>query len=100
MSVADLPTPALVVDAGALAHNLDTMTRALPGDRLRPHVKAHKCTTLAQEQAVRGHCGFTCATPREVIGMAQADLGVDLLLANQTVDAAAHRGDGRRPAHG
>jgi D-serine deaminase-like pyridoxal phosphate-dependent protein len=87
MSVADLPTPALVVDAGALAHNLDTMTRALPAEHLRPHVKAHKCTTLAQVQALRGHRGFTCATPREVIGMAQAGLGVDLLLANQTVDA-------------
>ena len=87
MSVADLPTPALVIDAGALAHNLDTMTHALPGDRLRPHVKAHKCTALAQEQAVRGHYDFTCATPREVIGMAKAQLGADLLLANQTVDA-------------
>ena len=28
MRVADLPTPALVVDAAALAHNLDTMTSA------------------------------------------------------------------------
>ena len=86
MKVADLPTPALVVDAGALAHNLDTMTAALPGAQLRPHVKAHKCTALAREQAVRGHTGFTCATPREMVGMAQAGLGADLLLANQSVD--------------
>ena len=48
MRVAELPTPALVVDADALAHNLDTMTAALPGAALRPHVKAHKCTTLAR----------------------------------------------------
>ena len=47
MRVADLPTPALVVDTTALTHNLDTMTAALPGARLRPHVKAHKCTALA-----------------------------------------------------
>ncbi|MGQ0823894.1 MAG: alanine racemase [Actinomycetota bacterium] len=84
--VRDLATPALVVDAAALAHNLDTMTAALPGSRLRPHVKAHKCTGLAREQAVRGHSGFTCATPREILGMARAGLGDDLLLANQTVD--------------
>jgi D-serine deaminase-like pyridoxal phosphate-dependent protein len=91
MPVADLPTPALVVDTGALAYNLDTMTAALPGARLRPHVKAHKCTALAQEQAARGHLGFTCATPREVVGMARAGLDRDLLLANQTVDAARIR---------
>jgi D-serine deaminase-like pyridoxal phosphate-dependent protein len=35
MLVADLPTPALVVDHGALTRNLDTMTAALPGARLR-----------------------------------------------------------------
>ena len=39
--------------------NLDTMTAALPGARLRPHVKAHKCTALAREQARRGHTHFT-----------------------------------------
>jgi D-serine deaminase-like pyridoxal phosphate-dependent protein len=87
VNVSDLPTPALVVDADALAHNLDTMRAALPGNRLRPHVKAHKCTALAREQAARGHHAFTCATPREVVGMAAAGLGADLLLANETVDA-------------
>jgi D-serine deaminase-like pyridoxal phosphate-dependent protein len=86
MLVADLPTPALVVDHGALARNLDTMTAALPGARLRPHVKAHKCTALAREQAQRGHGGFTGATPRELLGLARAGLGEDLLLANQSVD--------------
>jgi D-threonine aldolase len=86
MRMVDLPTPALVVDAGALEHNLDRMTAALPGSRLRPHVKAHKCTALARQQATRGHDAFTCATPREVVGMARAGLGDDLLLANQTLD--------------
>jgi D-serine deaminase-like pyridoxal phosphate-dependent protein len=86
-TVADLSTPALIVDAVALARNLDTMSAALPGARLRPHVKAHKCTSLAKEQAARGHLNFTCATPREVVGMARAGLGDDLLLANECVDA-------------
>lgn len=84
--VGDLATPALVVDGLALARNLDTMATALPGTRLRPHVKAHKCTALAREQAARGHTAFTGATPRELVGMARAGLGDDLLLANQTVD--------------
>jgi D-serine deaminase-like pyridoxal phosphate-dependent protein len=37
-------------------------------------------------QAAAGHRAFTCATAREVIGMAAAGLGDDLLLANETVD--------------
>jgi D-serine deaminase-like pyridoxal phosphate-dependent protein len=85
--VGDLPTPALVVDRKALAHNLAVMAEALPGARLRPHVKAHKCTALAREQAALGHRAFTGATPRELLGLAVAGLGDDLLLANETVDA-------------
>jgi D-serine deaminase-like pyridoxal phosphate-dependent protein len=91
MLVADLSTPALVVDASALARNLDTMAAALPGTRLRPHVKAHKCVTLAREQAARGHRSFTCATPAEMVGLARAGLGDDLLLANECVDDARLR---------
>jgi D-serine deaminase-like pyridoxal phosphate-dependent protein len=76
-----------VVDAGALAGNLATMAAALPGRRLRPHVKAHKCTALARSQAAAGHPAFTCATVREIEGLAAAGLGDDLLLANEVLDA-------------
>src|SRR5260370_833479 len=86
--VADLPTPALVVDMAALDHNIAAMAEALPGARLRPHVKAHKCTSLARRQAQAGHLGFTCATIREVEGMAAAGLGQDLLLANEVLDCS------------
>ena len=86
MHVSALHTPALVVDADALDHNLATMAAHLPGAALRPHVKAHKCTALAAAQLAAGHRTFTCATPREVVGMAQAGVGDDLLLANETVD--------------
>ena len=83
----ELTTPALLIDAQDLDHNLDTMSAALPGERLRPHVKAHKCTELARRQAARGHHGFTCATVREMEGLAAAGLGADLLLANEVLDA-------------
>ncbi|MFM7224658.1 MAG: alanine racemase [Actinomycetota bacterium] len=86
MRVGDLPTPALVVDAGVLAANLDVMRDALPGGRLRPYVKAHKCTEVAREQVARGHAGLTVATPREALGLAAVGLGGDLLLANQVLD--------------
>ena len=87
MRTADLTTPALVVDAAALDHNLATMATALPGARMRPHVKAHKCTALARRQAEVGHPGFTCATIREAEGLAAAGLGQDVLVANEVVDA-------------
>jgi D-serine deaminase-like pyridoxal phosphate-dependent protein len=83
----ELQTPALLVEAERLDANLRTMSDALPGTRLRPHVKAHKCTALARRQAQRGHAGFTCATIREMEGLAAAGLGEDLLLANEVVDA-------------
>jgi len=87
MKLHDIRTPALVADADVLEHNIATMAAALPGPRLRPHVKAHKCTALAKMQAQAGHQNFTCATIREVEGMAAAGLGADLLLANEVLDA-------------
>lgn len=85
--VADLPTPALIVDALAFEHNLTTMAERRPGGQLRPHVKAHKCTALAHQQHAHGHTAFCAATPREIVGMARAGLGADLLLANESLDA-------------
>ena len=85
--LAELQTPALLVDAELLDYNLRTMAAARPGASLRPHVKAHKCTALARRQAELGHRGFTCATIREMEGLAAAGLAEDLLLANEVVDA-------------
>ena len=90
MKVHDLPSPALVVDADAFVHNVATMAAALPGDRLRPHVKAFKSTALAQ-LANAGHRTFCCATPKEMEGMAVAGLGEDLLLANEVLGVGAER---------
>jgi D-serine deaminase-like pyridoxal phosphate-dependent protein len=87
VNTSELQTPALLVDADALEHNLATMSAALPGPRLRPHVKAHKCTSLARRQVEAGHPGLTCATIRECEGLAAAGLDADLLLANEVVDA-------------
>jgi D-serine deaminase-like pyridoxal phosphate-dependent protein len=87
VAVADLQTPALLVDQTIFAANLATMAAALPAARLRPHVKAHKCTELARRQRDAGHHHFTCATVREMEGMAAAGLDADLLLANEVIDA-------------
>jgi D-serine deaminase-like pyridoxal phosphate-dependent protein len=84
--LADLPTPALVVDRAAFDRNVATMAAVHPGRRLRPHVKAFKSTALAARLAAAGHPAFCCATIREVAGMAAAGLGDDLLLANEVLD--------------
>jgi D-threonine aldolase len=85
--VDELPTPALIVDLDVLDANIAAMAARWPGTALRPHVKAFKCTTLAQRLADAGHTAFCCATVREMEGMAAAGLGHDLLLANEVLDA-------------
>jgi len=90
-TVGHLATPALVVHGATLDHNLAAMAAALPGSRCRPHVKAHKTTALARRQQAHGHRNFTCATPLEVVGMARAGLGEDLLLANEVVEPSRLR---------
>lgn len=81
-----IPTPALLVESTVLDANLASMDELLPGERLRPHVKAFKTTALARRLSDDGHRGFCCATPREVEGLVAAGLGEDILLANESLD--------------
>ena len=78
-----------------------TWPAAYPGPRLRPHVKAHKTTALARRQAAAGHTGFTCATVREVEGMAAAGLGAGPAAGQRGArrPAARRAGGGRGPRH-
>lgn len=84
--VSELQTPCLVVDADTFAHNVALMSSEWPGRSLRPHVKAFKSTALAARLATAGHDTFCAATPREILGLALAGLGTDLLLANEVLD--------------
>ncbi len=85
-TIHELATPALIVDLDGLDRNIAAMSLIRPGTSLRPHVKATKCTALARRQVDAGHPHFTCATIREMTGMADAGLGTDLLLANEVLD--------------
>ena len=85
-TTSEIPTPALIIDVDALAQNLSAMSARHPGTRLRPHIKAHKCTEIARQQISHRHTSFTCATPREIIGMAAVGVGKDYLLANEVLD--------------
>lgn len=65
--LADLPTPALLLDLDILERNLDRMaTRtATLGVDLRPHAKTHKCVEVARLQREHGARGLTVATLAE-----------------------------------
>src|SRR5271165_4597504 len=90
-NVAELQTPAPLVDAAILEANLARMAQAWPGERLRPHVKAHKCTELARHQRSSGHPGFTCATIREAEGLVAAGARVTVAVDSPATVHAAQR---------
>ncbi|MGH8621274.1 MAG: DSD1 family PLP-dependent enzyme, partial [Burkholderiales bacterium] len=49
MSLAEVDTPALILDLDAFERNLDRMDASLAGKKikLRPHAKSHKCPEIA-----------------------------------------------------
>ena len=86
-NLADLQTPAPLVDAALLAANLAFMAAALARRAAAAARQGAQVHRTGPPPARRGHPGFTCATIREVEGMVAAGLGQDLLLANEVLDA-------------
>lgn len=84
--IGDIPTPALIVDAGALDRNIARMAAFFADGRcrVRPHVKAHKTPAIARRQLAAGSCsGLTCATVFEAEQV--APFCDDLLIANELI---------------
>lgn len=67
MQIADLDTPAALLDESRLERNLLRMQRRIDalGVRLRPHVKTAKCIEIARRQRALGAAGITVSTLRE-----------------------------------
>ncbi len=88
-SRADLNTPVLVLDVGALDRNIAAMAAlvASHGVALRPHAKTHKSVDIARRQIAAGAVGVCCAK----IGEAEvlADGGVTGILITSPVAAPA-----------
>ena len=57
-TVADIPTPALVVDVPAMGRTIRRMAEFFADGpcRLRPHFKAHKTPEIASRQLAAGSC--------------------------------------------
>ena len=84
--MAELTTPALLLDLGTLRANLDLMEagmRDAPA-RLRAHVKVHKSPHIARMQVEHGAIGVGCATVWEAIVMARAGIS-DVFVINEVV---------------
>ena len=90
LSLAEVETPALLVDIAMLGANIAALAEFLrwraPGVRLRPHVKTHKCAEIARRQVAAGAVGVCCQTLGEAEAMAEAGIA-DILVTNEIADA-------------
>lgn len=87
-SLADVPTPALVIDLDRLGANVLRMAEIAhrAGVALRPHWKTSKSLAVAALQSAAGAVGFTCATALEAEVLIEA--GHDVFWAYPPVGAA------------
>jgi D-serine deaminase-like pyridoxal phosphate-dependent protein len=85
--VADLETPALVIDADALERNLSKMADFARSRRvrLRPHAKTHKCAKLARLQMEAGAVGVCVQKVSEAEALAAAGVP-DIYISNEVID--------------
>ena len=74
MRVAELDTPAFVVDLDVLEQNVQKMADHARehGVRLRPHAKTHKSVEVARMQLGAGALGLTLAKIGEVEALVEA----------------------------
>ncbi len=88
MNIADLETPALVVDLDIMEANLRKAAdySREHGLRLRPHTKTHKSPLLGRRQLALGAAGLTVAKVGEAEVMVKAE-PPELLVAYPTIGA-------------
>jgi 3-hydroxy-D-aspartate aldolase len=88
MALADVDTPALLLDLDAFERNLDRLATTLAGNRIRvrPHAKSHKCPEIALRQMARGAVGVCCQKVSEAEAMVDGGV-MNVLVANEVVGA-------------
>jgi D-serine deaminase-like pyridoxal phosphate-dependent protein len=85
-ALADVDTPALLVDLDALEHNLTAVHDRIhaAGISVRPHAKAHKSTDIARRQIAAGARGICCQKASEAEVFVRAGIS-DILITNEVV---------------
>jgi len=88
MSLAEVDTPALLLDLDAFERNLDRLDKSLAGLRIRvrPHAKSHKCAEIALRQMARGAIGVCCQKISEAEAMVEGGV-MNVLVSNEVVGA-------------
>ncbi len=88
-ALADVDTPALMLNLDAFERNLQRMMRALDGRdvRLRAHAKSHKTPHIAHRQIAQGAVGICCQKVSEAAVFVDAGIG-DIVITNQVVGEA------------
>ena len=85
-SVADIDTPALIVDLDALDRNIAKMAEFArsTGVRVRPHAKTHKSAAIALRQIAHGAVGQCVQKVGEAEALVRGGVK-DILVSNQVV---------------
>ena len=67
LTIADLDTPAALIDTRRMQDNITRMQRRMNalGVKFRPHVKTSKCVPVVRAQLAAGACGITVSTLKE-----------------------------------
>ena len=88
MTLAEVDTPALLLDLDAFERNLDRLDQSLAGTRIRvrPHAKSHKCPEIALRQMARGAIGVCCQKVSEAEAMVEGGV-MNVLVSNEVVGA-------------
>jgi D-serine deaminase-like pyridoxal phosphate-dependent protein len=87
-ALADVDTPALIVDLDKFDANLGRMMQAVAGRgvRVRPHAKSHKCVEIARRQVAAGAVGICVQKTSEAEPFLAAGIE-DVLVTNEVVGA-------------
>ncbi len=98
--LAEVDTPALVLDLGAFERNLERMQRLTraAGVALRPHAKAHKTPAIALAQLQRGAVGICCQKVSEALPFVRAGVR-DIHISNEIAGPAKARMLAKLAAH-
>ncbi len=84
--LADVDTPALLIDLDAFERNLASMAQGVAATRtrLRPHAKTHKCAPIVRKQMALGAVGACCQKVSEAEALVRAGVP-DVLVSNQVI---------------
>ena len=85
-SLADVDTPALILDLDKFEANLARLMSAVQGRgvRVRPHAKSHKCVEIARRQIALGAVGICCQKTSEAEAFLAGGIA-DVLISNEVV---------------